>query len=218
MTDEHPPGTDTVDVDPALSLNTGSLNSLNKPSTAARTGVSSSMSAQPHIEAALTHAGDDNSVRRAAQHRAQAIQALDMRLMGATLDQIGQALSIHRDLAGRYITKLLAERSSPARIEDAREQELLRLDKLLLAWGPRSTSANPDPRAADIYLRIQERRSRLLGLDAPQRVDIGTLVRELALAEGWDVERALEDAHAMAKALPPGERERDRGGSPEPEA
>ena len=59
--------------------------------------------------------------------------------------------------------------------EEVRKLELLRLDGLLESWWPLATG-NPDTgdlpewRAADVVLKIMERRARLIGLDAPTKI------------------------------------------------
>jgi len=44
--------------------------------------------------------------------------------------------------------------------------------------------------------------SKLLGLDAPIRIDIEHRIREMALQEGLDPDEAVEEARAIIKRLP----------------
>jgi hypothetical protein len=48
-----------------------------------------------------------------------------------------------------------------------------------------------------------ERASKLLGLDAPQKVDITHRLRLMAEAEGLDYEELLAEANDVIKKLPP---------------
>ena len=56
--------------------------------------------------------------------------------------------------------------------------------------------------SATIVLRCMERSSKLLGLDAPQKVDITHRLRLMAEAEGLDYEELLAEAQSVIKSLP----------------
>jgi hypothetical protein len=65
-----------------------------------------------------------------------------------------------------------------------REMELQRLDRLQLSLWSKAVGYTdkqgvvhePDKRAVELVLRIMERRARLLGLDAPQQVEMAAVV------------------------------------------
>ena len=150
-----------------------------------------------------------------AQRRAAAIQ---MRLEGKSLDQIAAELGYaSRGAASKDITRateaaILEQRAG---VEVLREQELMRLDALWQEVWPllktehfvlhqggeveieqgdetvRVIDDGPVLAAIDRLLKIQERRSKYLGLDAPVRHEvtidelddqIRTLTRELGLS------------------------------------
>ena len=117
---------------------------------------------------------------------------LDLRKSGATYRQIADAAIkrfgaddlpngydaryAYQDVA-RELDKLKAVVGDLA--EDVRELEIQRLDALLLALWPQASKGNQG--AVDRVLRIMERRSKLLGLDAPTRqefsgIDGGAIV------------------------------------------
>ncbi|MFP4137465.1 MAG: helix-turn-helix domain-containing protein [Halomonas sp.] len=108
------------------------------------------------------------SQSRAAQRRAEAMR---YRLTGLSYDGIAKRLGCSRSQAHRLVTKELQELAKQAR-EDAeavREMELARLDRLQQAlWEQATDDGNHG--AVDRLLRVMERRAKLLGLDAPQRV------------------------------------------------
>lgn len=95
-------------------------------------------------------------------------QALQLRLAGASYDEIASRLGYSdRGSAWRSVMAALkATLQEPA--DELRKLELERLDRLLLGvWGQ---AAKGNQGAVDRALRIMERRAKLLGLDAPTKV------------------------------------------------
>ena len=126
------------------------------------------------------------------------LKALELRLAGASYRQIGESLGIHYTTAWDDVQVMLQEYATePA--DAVRNAEIARLDRLLLAHWPLAIKA--DPKATATVLSIMDRRARLLGLDAPQKVDITGWVREIAAVEGWpDPEQAVKDVEAILAA------------------
>jgi len=94
------------------------------------------------------------------------LECLALRKAGATYDQIGEKVGITREGARKAVSRALAELSA-ATTEEAKEVrhlELERLDAMLLGLWQKASRG--DPASVDRVLRIQERRARLLGLDA----------------------------------------------------
>jgi hypothetical protein len=121
------------------------------------------------------------SARRLAAVERQRL-ALGMRRGGASYDDIARKLGYagpngaHKAVLSA-IRKTLAE---PA--DDVRLLELDRLDRLQLAYWTRATGDRdrpPDLAAAHYVLKLMDRRARLLGLDAPIKIDVRALVREI---------------------------------------
>jgi len=96
-------------------------------------------------------------------------QAVALRMSGATYQAIGDSLGITKKAAWVHVQRGLAEIQGQVReqAEMFREQELLRLDRMQVGLWTAATSGNV--KAVLAVLRIIERRSRLLGLDAPAR-------------------------------------------------
>ena len=101
----------------------------------------------------------------------KAHKAFEMRKAGATYKQIGAALGFSPQYAYECITKNLGKmrKDMEQTIEDVREMELERLDGLLLGQWPRAKGG--DSQAANTVVRIMERRSKVMGLDAPAKID-----------------------------------------------
>jgi hypothetical protein len=146
--------------------------------------------------------------------------AARLRAEGYTYERIAQELRFsHRDLARRAVERALtATVREPA--DEARQIELIRLDSLWMQamavlQREHITVSNgrvvtidvdgePQPvpddapvlQAIDRLLKIMERRSKLLGLDAPAKVEVMSLDRiDQAIAE---LERELGAAEAGA--------------------
>lgn len=136
------------------------------------------------------------SGHRTGEHEARALQALDLRLAGASYRAIGETLHISHTQAQRDVSMMLHELASePA--NKVREAELGRLDRLLLAHWPKAILG--DHKATGTVLSIMDRRAKLLGLDAPQRIDITNWIRGMAVAEGLDPDQAVRDADAIVR-------------------
>ena len=77
--------------------------------------------------------------------------------------------------------KVLAETAQEA-ADEVRALELARLDALLAALWPQQG----EPAVVDRVLRIMERRAKLLGLDAPTRVDAVLDIYEVTIGGRGD--------------------------------
>ena len=123
-------------------------------------------------------------------------QALDMRLGGASYRQISKALGVPLATAHRHVQRMLTEYAvEPA--TQLRDMEVARLDRLLAAhWGK---ATKGDVNATRMVLTIMDRRAKLLGLDAPQKLDVTGWIREMAEAEGIDPDQAVRDAESIVR-------------------
>jgi len=112
------------------------------------------------------HKGPDPS---AVERRAH---ALELRKRGMSYRQIGQELGVSRNTAHKYVTAELDELRAETRAsaEQLRDLELERLDQYLARLQPKIEDG--DEKAIATALRVQERRAKLTGLDAPQRTEV----------------------------------------------
>ncbi len=102
----------------------------------------------------------------------QTIKALDLRKKGHTYTEIARKLECARSTACRYVLSELENLADQCREEagQVRDLELARLDELYLkAW---EAVEDGNIAAIDRCLRVQERRAKLLGLDAAEKVDL----------------------------------------------
>ena len=127
-------------------------------------------------------------------------RVLELKKAGASVRAIARALDVGATTVQRDLDLALGELAAEQRAgaERLRVLELARLDAMHSALWPRVRAGDTD--AIDRLLRIAERRSKLLGLDAPARVDITAYVRELALAEGLDPDEAVREAERIVAA------------------
>jgi len=88
---------------------------------------------------------------------------------GATYVEIAGSLGVTRQAAHKLVKATLEDTRTKLfeDIEAVRAMEVRRTEALLLGLWPNRNQ----PRVADTILRILERRARLLGLDAPTRID-----------------------------------------------
>jgi hypothetical protein len=129
-------------------------------------------------------------------------QALDLRIAGHSYAEIADVMAVSIPTAHQYVNEAI-ERMTAEEVrhaEVARSMMLLRLHALLAAqW---KKALHGDVNATASCLRIMEREARLLGLDAPQRVDITARIRQMAIEEGLDPDEAVEEARRIIKARP----------------
>lgn len=144
--------------------------------------------------------GPQRTNARAVNAREREVKALEMRMAGLPYSQIAAALGYRgRSSAYRAVIRVLDRREQePA--ERVRNLELQRLERLLMAYWTRAVrKRKPDVQAAKMCLDILTRRARMLGLDAPVKVDITDLVREVALAAGLDPTAMMSEARQVVK-------------------
>jgi predicted transcriptional regulator len=112
-------------------------------------------------------------------------QALELRIAKATYAQIAQALGCTERTAHNYVTKALAELPKESAMQ-LRNQSLALLDKLHKRWYPIALKQDPDDKKNDkaltasmMLMRVEERRSKMLGLDEPEKLQV---IREIEQA------------------------------------
>lgn len=98
--------------------------------------------------------------------------ALQLRIGGATYEQIGVQLKLSTSTAHVLVVEALDELASKTveNAEQLRALELSRLDDMLAALNTRKDGNSP--RAIDTKIRIMERRAKLMGIDAPSETVI----------------------------------------------
>lgn len=142
---------------------------------------------------------------------ARARNALRMRQLGYTYERIAEQCGYHdRSVAYNAVQRVLKRDIGPL-AEDVRGLELSRLDQLLTVYFAKAMKG--EDRALHGVLRIMERRSAFLGLDAAHRkgddenAGLPTIVREAYPASWIDGLTVLAAAQPSAPAPAPAESE-----------
>lgn len=125
-------------------------------------------------------------------------RAMELRIGGASYRAIGQALGVSHTTAENYIHAMLTETAEAT--DTLRRMEVRRLDRLWMAHWPAATKG--DYKALEAVLTIMRLRWKLLGLEAPRKIDITGYVRAVAIEEGWDPEVAVSFVDGYVRSLP----------------
>ena len=135
---------------------------------------------------------------------------------GLTNGDIAATLEISIEAVRKTLSKAFSTALDETRAIMALNQELSRLDTL---YGPfYELALEGDFRAAEICLKIADRRSKFLGLDAPEKLQVeqhGTLVSFLATLRERSERSSVESDTTMASgsgSVREGDDERDAGG------
>jgi hypothetical protein len=99
-------------------------------------------------------------------------KAISLRLAGLSYQRIGDAIGITPSGAKRCVDRVLARivKSTNETAEQVKQEELLRLDEMQFALYP--LAKRGDIKATETILKIQQRRAKLLGLDAPEKLQV----------------------------------------------
>lgn len=117
-------------------------------------------------------------------------QAYDMRLRGKSYRQIAAAMDIGVGTAHRWVQETLDDIVLP-NVEAVRKQEIDRLMRYLDALDERI--GDSDDRAVGLALKVSERLCKMLGVDAPQQIQVEK-------TETTQVDLAIQDLLNRQKA------------------
>lgn len=127
-----------------------------------------------------------------AQIADQAARCYQLRLKGRTIRAIADEVGIPKSTAQDRLNSHIRDLVLPL-ADEVRLLELDRLDGWLARLEERLDDGEAPERLVPVLLKIQERRSRYLGLDAPERAEVTTTI--LPAADDA-VEALLADARA----------------------
>jgi hypothetical protein len=116
--------------------------------------------------------------------------AVTLRVQGYNYAEIGDQLQISDRMASRVVNRAI-NRVLREPVGQLVELESARLDALWAAMWPRALAGSA--RHAEVCVRISERRSRLLGLDAPARIDANVLANVSVDQIDREIERLLDE-------------------------
>ena len=133
---------------------------------------------------------------------AKEAKVLDLRRAGFTFQRIAEEVGYNQASGAQRAYNRIMARHIPQAPEEHRQQELDRLDRMQVALWPRAMKG--DDKAINTIIRLMERRARLVGIDAPTRIqaevvnydgnrDIdGDIERIVNLIRGVDLSEPLE--------------------------
>jgi hypothetical protein len=133
---------------------------------------------------------------------AKEAKVLDLRRAGFTFQRIAEEVGYNQASGAQRAYNRIMARHIPQAPEEHRQQELDRLDRMQVALWPRAMKG--DDKAINTIIRLMERRARLVGIDAPTRIqaevvnydgnrDIdGDIERIVNLIRGVDSSEPLE--------------------------
>lgn len=93
-------------------------------------------------------------------------QALELYLSGMTYDQVAKTVGYHNKGSAQRAVANLLKRVDHSLATEYRDRQNARLERSMLAIWPKVLKG--DLQAVDRVIRLSERQSKLLGLDAPQ--------------------------------------------------
>jgi hypothetical protein len=127
------------------------------------------------------------SVRRLTANE-RGMQALELRKAGVNFPTIAKQLGYQHASGAYEAVRAALKRTETPPADEMRVLACERLDRILFAVWKRALDIN-DPQQLDCIdrvLKIEQRRAKLLGLDAPDKVDIEWRIRLMARSLGFD--------------------------------
>jgi hypothetical protein len=158
-----------------------------------------------HLPLPPPHPGRTSEPENLAARR---VQAIGLKLGGATWAQVAAHLGYHDESAARRMVLDTLNQHEVEAVNELRAVENARYDTAQIPVWTMMMNPRLEPdvrlRAVDSFLRISARRSRLNGMDAPQKVEVTT-----------DARRRLEAALTALRATVVGEVVESRDDDPE---
>jgi hypothetical protein len=111
---------------------------------------------------------EQSALEKAAELEAKELKVLELRRAGFTFQRIAEEVGYATPSGAQRALERIMTRNVPQAPEEFRWQELDRLDRMQVALWPRAMKG--DDRAIGTIVRLMERRARLVGIDAPQRI------------------------------------------------
>jgi AraC-like DNA-binding protein len=116
----------------------------------------------------ITEVVEPTPEEKAAELEAKELKVLELRRAGFTFQRIAEEVGYATPSGAQRALERIMTRNVPQAPEEFRWQELDRLDRMQVALWPRAMKG--DDRAIGTIVRLMERRARLVGIDAPQRI------------------------------------------------
>ena len=115
---------------------------------------------------------------------------LELRRSGETWERIAQVVGYANASGAQKAYQRVVTRVQKVTVDEIRDLELDRLDRLQRAYW-RSAVVDLNTKAADVVLKVMDKRAKLLGLDAPQRTQTEVINYDGNFDYNADIERII---------------------------
>ena len=115
---------------------------------------------------------------------------LELRRSGATCERIAQAVGYANASGAMKAYRRVVNRVQRESVDEIRQLELDRLDRLQNAYW-KSAVVELNHRSVEVLLKIMDKRAKLLGLDAPQRLQAEVMTYDGTHDYNADIERII---------------------------
>lgn len=121
----------------------------------------------------------------------------ELKIQGLNIGQIAAEVGVRPYLVRQDIARTTRMMDVTRWLETEVALDLERLNALMRVWMPLALADPPQKDAADTLRWIFERRSKLLGLDAPKRIDIRAIIADYAQREGLEYEDVVDAVRTL---------------------
>ncbi|HWR48934.1 MAG TPA: hypothetical protein VN327_15185 [Pseudonocardiaceae bacterium] len=114
------------------------------------------------------------------------IRCYELRLTGMSLDAIAKATRLSKGAVHNRIQAEIRERVLPL-ADEVRKMELDWLDRWLAKLDAQTQDDRSVARNVEVAVKVSERRARLLGIDAPEKVEatVTEITRKTSRSPSW---------------------------------
>lgn len=148
----------------------------------------------------ITEVAEPTPEEKAAELEAKEAKVLELRRAGFTFQRIAEEVGYATPSGAQRALERIMTRNIPQAPEEFRWQELDRLDRMQVALWPRAMKG--DDRAIGTIIRLMERRARLVGIDAPQRIQAEVVNYDGTRDIDGDIERIVNLIRGVDRSEP----------------
>jgi AraC-like DNA-binding protein len=152
------------------------------------------------VEQNITEVAEPTLEEKAAELEAKEAKVLELRRAGFTFQRIAEEVGYATPSGAQRALERIMTRNIPQAPEEFRWQELDRLDRMQVALWPRAMKG--DDRAIGTIIRLMERRARLVGIDAPQRIQAEVVNYDGTRDIDGDIERIVNLIRGVDRSEP----------------
>jgi hypothetical protein len=156
--------------------------------------------AEQKITIEVIQTPEQTALEKAAELEAKELKVLELRRAGFTFQRIAEEVGYATPSGAQRALERIMTRNVPQAPEEFRWQELDRLDRMQVALWPRAMKG--DDRAIGTIVRLMERRARLVGIDAPQRIQAEVVNYDGNRDIDGDIERIVNLIRGVGSSEP----------------